>query len=151
MKLRQLAELLAQLLAARSGLYLAEEKQYDLLRRLQDQGVLPREIAQLFGEVRRTGNAANHAFSGDHRSALATLKIVWQLGLWFHRTFTAPDFKSGPSLPPSSPGDESEELRTELQRLRQAVAEYQSAHAQTVQQLQTVQHESRFNKMADPR
>ena len=144
LKLRQLAELLAQLLAARSGLYLAEEKQYDLLRRLQDQGVLPREIAQLFGEVRRTGNAANHAFSGDHRTALATLKIVWQLGLWFHRTFTSPDFKSGPFLPPSSPGDESEELRTELQRLRQAVAEYQSAHAQNVQQLQTVQHESRF-------
>ena len=36
----------------------AEEPQYELLRRLQDQGILTREIAQLFGEVRRAGNAA---------------------------------------------------------------------------------------------
>jgi type I restriction enzyme R subunit len=54
LKLRQLGELLAQLLASRTGLYLTdEEPQYDLLRRLQDGGVLPRDVAQLFGEVRR--------------------------------------------------------------------------------------------------
>ena len=88
LKLRQLAELLAQLVATKVGLYTSrEEAQYDLLRRLQDQGILPREIAQLFGEVRRAGNAANHAIVGDHRTALAVLKITWQLGVWFHRTF----------------------------------------------------------------
>ena len=60
LKLRQLAELLAQLVATQVGLYQAsEESQYDLLRRLQDQSMLPREIAQLFGEVRRAGNAAS--------------------------------------------------------------------------------------------
>ena len=81
LKLRQLAELLAQLVATKVGLYKSpEESQYDLLRRLQDQGILPREIAQLFGEVRRAGNAASHAMSGDHRTALAALKITWQLG-----------------------------------------------------------------------
>ena len=53
LKLRQLAELLAALVAAKVGLYTSrEEAQYDLLRRLQDQGILPREVAQLFGEVR---------------------------------------------------------------------------------------------------
>ena len=82
LKLRQLAELLAQLVATRVGLYQSpEESQYDLLRRLQDHGILPREIAQLFGEVRRAGNAASHAMASDHRTALATLKITWQLGL----------------------------------------------------------------------
>jgi type I restriction enzyme R subunit len=61
LKLRQLAELLAQMLAARMGLYASsEEKQFDLLRRLQDSGVLPREVFQLFSEIRRAGNAANH-------------------------------------------------------------------------------------------
>lgn len=71
LKVRQLAELLAQLVATKVGLYTSpEEGQYELLRRLQDQGILPREIAQLFGEVRRAGNAANHAISGDHRAAL---------------------------------------------------------------------------------
>src|SRR5512136_1942796 len=71
LKLRQFAETLAQLVASRVGLFTSpEEAQYDLLRRLQDQGILPREVAQLFGEVRRAGNAASHAVAGDHRTAL---------------------------------------------------------------------------------
>ena len=77
LKLRQLAELLAQMLAAQTGLYSSsEEKQYDLLRRLQDSGILPREIFQVFSEVRRAGNAATHALSNDHRSALSALKLT---------------------------------------------------------------------------
>jgi type I restriction enzyme R subunit len=60
LKLRQYAEMLAQLAAAKVGVYAShEEAQYDLLRRLQDQSILPREVAQLFGEVRRAGNAAS--------------------------------------------------------------------------------------------
>lgn len=75
-KLRQLGESLAQLLAARSGLYVSpDETQHDLLRRLQDGGILPREIFQIFNEVRRAGNAASHALSGDHRTALMALKL----------------------------------------------------------------------------
>jgi type I restriction enzyme R subunit len=100
LKLRQLAELLAQHVATRIGLFVsAEEAQYELIRRLQGQGILTREIAQLFGEVRRAGNAASHALAGDHRSALATLKITWQLGVWFHRSFRDPGFRSGPFIP----------------------------------------------------
>jgi type I restriction enzyme, R subunit len=77
LKLRQLAELLAQIVATKVGLYQSpEESQFDLLRRLQDQGMLPREIAQLFGEVRRAGNAASHSMTGDHRTTLAALKIT---------------------------------------------------------------------------
>jgi type I restriction enzyme, R subunit len=77
LKLRQLTELLAQHVAARIGLYSStEEPQYEILRRLQDQGILPREIAQLFGEVRRAGNAATHALAGDHRTALAALAAL---------------------------------------------------------------------------
>ena len=64
LKVRQLTELLAQLVATQVGLYQSsEESQYDLLRRLQDQGILPREIAQLFGEVRRAGNAASWSWA----------------------------------------------------------------------------------------
>jgi type I site-specific restriction endonuclease len=47
LKLRQLAELLAQLVATKVGLYQSpEESQYDLLRRRQDQGILPRELTR---------------------------------------------------------------------------------------------------------
>jgi type I restriction enzyme R subunit len=103
MKLRQLAELLAQLVATKVGLYTSQrESQYELLHRLQDQGILPREIAQLFGEVRRAGNAANHEIVGDHRAALVTLKLTWQLGIWFHRTFADAAFKPAPFLAPSA-------------------------------------------------
>lgn len=140
LKLRQLAELLAQLVAAKVGLYTSrDEAQYDLLRRLQDQGILPREIAQLFGEVRRAGNAANHAILGDHRTALAVLKISWQLGIWFHRTFADAAFKSGPFVPPAPPKDESEELRAELTALSKTLAEYQAAHHDTTERLASAQ------------
>jgi type I restriction enzyme, R subunit len=128
LKLRQHSELLAQLVAAKVGLFTSsEEAQYELLRRLQDQGILPREIAQLFGEVRRSGNAANHAIVGDHRTALSMLKVTWQLGVWFHRTFSKPDFKSGPFVPPTAPKNESAELRAELDRLTQVLVEQQAA------------------------
>lgn len=140
LKLRQLAESLTQMLAARSGLYLSpEETQYDLLRRLQDTGVLPREIFQMFGEVRRAGNAANHALAGDHRTALTALKLTWQLGLWFHRTFKDSGYQSGPFIPPQSPRDEAREthaeLRAEMALLNKALAEYRATHAQVTEQL----------------
>jgi len=147
LKLRQLAELLAQLVATRVGLYTSrEEAQYDLLRRLQDQGILPREIAQLFGEVRRAGNAANHAIVGDHRTALAVLKITWQLGIWFHRTFANAAFKSGPFVPPTAPKDESEELRAELATLSKALADYQAAHHDATERLASTEAKLREAK-----
>lgn len=82
LKLRQLTELLAQHVATRVGLFTSwEEPQYELIRRLQDQGILPREVAQLFSEVRRAGNAANHALTGDHRTRLAHLMIAHEVGV----------------------------------------------------------------------
>jgi type I restriction enzyme R subunit len=147
LKLRQLTELLAQMLAAQTGLYTSsEEKQYDLLRRLQDSGVLPREVFQLFGEIRRAGNAANHALSGDHSTALSTLKLTWQLGLWFHRSFKDPNYKSGPFLPPQPPTNESSELRAELEQLNKAVTDYQSAHQEVTQELEATQSQLREAK-----
>jgi type I restriction enzyme R subunit len=77
--------------------------------------------------------------AGDHRSALSTLKLTWQLGLWFHRTFKEPDYQSGPFLPPNPPSDESAELRAELQLLNKAAADYQAAHQEVAQQLEDVQ------------
>jgi type I restriction enzyme, R subunit len=140
LKLRQLAELIAQLVATKVGLYTSrDENQYDLLRRLQEQGILPREIAQLFNEVRRAGNAANHALVGDHRTALAVLKITWQLGVWFQRTFSDAAFKSGPFVPPLPPKNESDELRAELAALSKTLDEYQAAHREAATMLASTQ------------
>lgn len=140
LKLRQFAELLAQTLAARSGLYQSSvdsrhDSQLDLLRRLRAAGMLPNEPFQMFDAVRRLGNDANHALHDEHRSALSALKFCWQLGVWFHRTFSDPDYRSGPFLPPSAPKDESEELREALARLRETATAEHAAHDQLTSEL----------------
>ena len=136
LKLRQLTELLARQLAARAGILSGpEEQQSELLRRLQDYGVLPREIYQLFNEVRYAGNKANHALYSEQRAALNALKITWQIGLWFHRTFANAHFKSGPFIPPAPPIDPSAELQTELARLRHELDSQQAHQHQSHQQL----------------
>jgi type I restriction enzyme R subunit len=101
MKLRQFAELLAQPAAAKAGLFARpDEPQSDLLRRLKFERVLPTEVADLFHQIRISGNAATHAFGGDHAHALTTLKIARQLGIWYYRTFIDKNFKSSPFVPP---------------------------------------------------
>ena len=138
LKLRQLSELLAQSLAARTGLYInPEESQYELIRRLLGEGVLPKEVKQILDQIRVTGNAANHALQGDHAAALSTLKLCWQLCLWFHRTFKDADYRPGPFVPPQAPVDESAELLTELAQLRQAVASFQTQQEQVSSELQS--------------
>lgn len=137
LKLRQLAEALAQLTASRVGLYgSADEKQADLLRRLQDHGILPREVSSLFHEVRKAGNDANHKFAGDHRIALLALRLTWQLSVWFHKTFKDPNFKSGAFVPPLPPEDQSAEIEAELNVLRTELAQFRSAHQDVAEALQ---------------
>ena len=136
LKLRQLAEVLAQTTASHVGLYLKpEESQYDLLSRLRERGILPPGIYQLFGEIRRSGNAANHALQGDHRTALAMLRIAWQIAVWFHRTFCNAQYRSGAFIPPHPPKNESDELRAELAGLTKALEDHQAESHDQAQQL----------------
>jgi type I restriction enzyme R subunit len=135
LKLRQFAEVLAQLTASKVGVFVSDEGQYDLLRRLADHGIVPREISQLFAEVRRAGNAASHSMAGDHRTALICLKISWQLEVWFHRTFKDASFRSGPFVPPRPPADESAELKSELARLRSELDHHRASSTQVAGQL----------------
>jgi type I restriction enzyme R subunit len=134
LKLRQLAELLAQLAASNVGVFMSpDEKQVDLVRRLQDQGIVPREVGTLFTEVRKSGNLANHRLGGDHRTALLSLRLTWQIAVWFHRTFKDPSFKSGPFQPPVPPAHESPELKAELDELRAELGQLRSAHHEATQ------------------
>jgi type I restriction enzyme, R subunit len=136
LKLRQFGELLAQMTAARIGEFTTtEENQYDLLRRLQFSGIVPGEIGQIFGEIRRSGNAASHERAGDHRAALNGLRLSWQLGVWYHRTFADKAYKSGPFIPPQSPPNESAELQQQLKVLQDQLKDYQVRHASVVADL----------------
>ena len=128
MKLRQFGEVLAQQVAARSGLLGAEpEDQAALLGRLWRDGGYDRRVIDLFHDLRRAGNEAVHQYRGDHTAALNALKIAWQLGIWFHRTFGGDrNFSSGPFQPPRPPADPSAQLREELDRLRVSLEVSQS-------------------------
>ncbi len=127
-KLRQFGELMAHLLAARARILgTAEEPQLERLRRLQDRGVLPRAVADLFHQLRRAGNAAVHALDGDHQQALAHLKIAHQLAVWFHRSLGDRAFQPGPFVPPPDPRAETAALQRELERLRAEVTASRSA------------------------
>ena len=117
------------------GLFtVAGESQYELLRRLQDQGVLPREVAQLFGEIRREGNAATHSFVADYQVAKNTLKIAWQLGVWFHRTFKDHEFQPRPFLTPEQIQERAEVINTLARDAEQAEGE-RIQHLATQQQI----------------
>jgi type I restriction enzyme R subunit len=127
MKLRQFAEVLAQLTAAKAGLFAkSDEPQSDLLRRLKFERVLPAEVADFFHQVRISGNAATHAFGGDYAHALTTLKIARQLGIWYYRTFIDKNFKFGPFIPPADPAAATAALHEEMERLRQVADEFRS-------------------------
>ena len=81
LKLRQLAEGMAQSVASRVGLYTsADEKQIDLLRRLQDHGIVPREVGGFFHEIRKANDDSNHDLAGDqwlnHPSVLGIRRLV---------------------------------------------------------------------------
>jgi type I restriction enzyme R subunit len=130
-KMRQFGELLAKHVATKMGTYQTEkeESQYELLRRLRDEGVLSQEIHQLFGEVRRAGNIASHAIQGDSSTALNVLKIGWQLGIWFQRTFLKEDFLAGAFVEPSGKNEveallkEREELAAKAKKANTKVEE----------------------------
>lgn len=121
-KMRQFGELLAKHVATQMGLYDTEkeESQYELLRRLRDEGALTYETYQLFGEIRRMGNVANHANQGDQATALNILKMGWQLGVWFQRTFVKADFKATDFVEPSAIS-ETDALLVEREKLAEQV------------------------------
>jgi hypothetical protein len=121
--LRQFGEALAQLVAARSGLYTnPKERQRDLLRRLRVDGRYPSNVLGLFDQLRKDGNAAAHHHTGDHAKALECLKMARKLGIWFYRTFDNHNFRPRPFQPPFQPPrppiDATTELTAELDRSR---------------------------------
>ncbi|NDJ21119.1 type I restriction-modification system endonuclease [Nostoc sp. B(2019)] len=122
-KLRQFGELLAQLAAAKIGLYeVVDERQINLLNRLRDRGLIKGEVDRLFHELRKIGNQATHELSGNHRTALSGLKYARVLGIWFHRAFGGErNFDPGPFIPPPDPKTETQALKAELALLRDEV------------------------------
>jgi type I restriction enzyme R subunit len=127
-KLRQFGELLAQLVAASVGMYLYDERQIDLLRRLRDKNIVVGKVYRLFDELRFVGNKANHALEDDSRTALSNLKYARELGIWFHKYTTKQrNFEPGVFVPPPEPKQEARALKEELDKLREELNASRSA------------------------
>lgn len=157
-KLRQFAELLAKTIAARHASYRDERETFDdVLRRLSYDRIIPREVADVFHALRKTGNAAVHEAEGNHASALTSLKFARQISIWFHRTYgRQPKFNPGAFIPPSEPIDATADLRAEIELLQQKVAESEdeTAAAQRQAEEQALARESaeeRLRREADER
>ena len=105
-KLRQLAEGLAKLVAAHHALYLGERETFEqTLRRLSYDRILPRAMVEVFHRVRTLGNTAAHEGKGTHGDALSGLKLAREIAVWFHRTYGKdPNFRPGPFKPPAGAG-----------------------------------------------
>ncbi|MBD2730262.1 protein kinase [Nostoc sp. FACHB-892] len=155
-KLRRFGELLAQLVAAKLGIYVkSDEDQYRLLKRLKQDGCIPQEVYRLFEQIRWTGNQAIHGDLGDHQTALDTLQIAWNLGIWFHQTFSNnPNFKAGAFIPPPDPHQETEALKRQLEALRKEAqanrANAEIAQAQLIQEAelrQLAEYEAQQEKL----
>ena len=148
-KLRQFGEVLAQLTAAKAGLFSSpEEQQTELLRRLKFERVLPEQPADLFHQIRIVGNRATHAQGGSHAEALTTLKLTRELGVWFHRTFADSRFSPGPFIPPPDPTAATKVLHEELERLRVVVND---ARSEAEKARQAVEAEARERMTAQER
>lgn len=128
-KLRQFAELMAKLVAARHAAYRDERETFEeTLRRLSYERIIPKEVADVFHALRKAGNTAVHEVEGNHTDALTSLKFARSLGIWFHRTYgKQPAFAPGPFIPPPEPVDATIALRQEIEALQQKVAESESA------------------------
>lgn len=123
-KLRQFGELLAQMLAAKLGVYEAGITQAELLKKLKQEAILNKQLADAFHYLRIKGNAATHEHQGTHQDALSALKMAHQLGVWFQRSFgTDKGFNTGVFVPPQNPDTLSAELQQELEILRQSLKE----------------------------
>ncbi|WP_312469627.1 type I restriction-modification system endonuclease [Rhizobium sp.] len=128
-KLRQFAELMSKLIAAHHAAYRNERETFDeILRRLSYDRIIPREVADVFHALRKSGNAAVHEASGTHAAALSSLKFARSLGIWFHRTYgNQGNFNPGPFVPPPEPTDATTALREEIEALRRRVEETENA------------------------
>ena len=124
-KVRVLAEVLAQLAAARMGVYVdRREAQIDLLRRLRDKGIVTADVYDAFHAIRKAGNAAAHDNSGTASDALSQLRLGYFVAVWFHRTLSKDrlSFKPPGFTVPRPPEDATARLRAELATLKNALA-----------------------------
>lgn len=134
-KLRSWVEALARQIAAVARL--PDAAGFDLLgllRRLNEKGYLPREVADLLHSIRTAGNLAVHDAAASQGEALRCLRFAHKAAVWFNKAYGGdPDWRYSPFLPPPNPVAVTDDLRTELDRLRAQLADLSGAKTAAAQ------------------
>ncbi len=130
-KLRQFAEVLVKIIAARHARYRDPRETFEeTLRQLAYERILPRAAADIFHALRKAGNEAVHEGGGTSASALTALKLARTLGVWFHRTYgRQPDFNPGAFVVPPERVDETPALRQQIEALHRKISASEDAVA----------------------
>ncbi|QCE32419.1 type I restriction-modification system endonuclease [Acetobacteraceae bacterium] len=141
MKLRQFAESLTKEIAVRNQIDLYGEDQReltqkDLLGVLQAEDILPVEVLDVFHDIRKLGNRAVHAGTGNREQAENLLRKGWAVSVWFFTTYieksfryedfvlpTAETFLKQPPLDQQETEQEVEQILKDLQAENQALKE----------------------------
>jgi len=123
--LRQLAEAFAKHAAGRAGLlgqHDAQLNQVDLLRMLEQRGIVRDPFIECFHVLRKAGNAAVHDFVGSRQDALDLLRLAYRLACWFHRSFgdnhARSKWQPPPYVPPADPIASLRALQEEAAKAR---------------------------------
>ncbi|MCS7469563.1 type I restriction-modification system endonuclease [Stieleria sp. ICT_E10.1] len=149
-KIRQLGELLAQSVAAKYGidtmLDSRPKDQRTLIDDLFRSRALPADVKNLFHEIRKEGNQANHAMKGDQGRAITLLRYARQAAVWFYRTHVDKSAKLGPFVPPLPKQDTTDESKQELARLKKL---YEDATAAQKQLQDQAADEAQLRQMAE--
>lgn len=135
-KLRQLGEAMAQELASRVGIAVADHtKQNDLLNQLKRELSLDPQILSLFHTLRIEGNKATHQFRTRHKDALDGLRVARTIAVWYHQSFgeQGASFKPGPFIAPTDPSQELTELQQRIAQLQAELGETKQALNHNVQ------------------
>ncbi|WP_406312698.1 DEAD/DEAH box helicase family protein [Streptosporangium sp. NBC_01639] len=122
-KCRQFIEVLATVMMRRTGITVAGDSRLGTrIHALSDNGVILRDGADAFHEIRRVGNKAVHEHYADTRAALDSVNKCFQLGLLLHRAITG-DRQVITFVPPQPPVDVTGRLREDLERYKRELTE----------------------------
>ncbi len=128
-KVRQLGELLAQVVAAKNGIR-SDSRQKDqrsLIDELYRSRAIPAEIQTLFHTIRMDGNDANHAMKGHEGQAITLLRHARKIAVWYFRSYVNGNIKLGSFVPPLATADTGDEAKEEIEKYK---ALYEASQAE---------------------
>lgn len=118
-KTRQFAERLTHVIAENAGVEIGPDDSFStILRSIQRDDLVPREILDILHRLRIEGNAAVHGHQGERRLAFEALKLCHRLGVWFRATATNQTKLTIPFVPPKLAEDDDADLKEQVARLQ---------------------------------